>query len=357
MKNKLLPLMVLMAALGLATIAAYYSIFGISKLFSAQAEAVIVMAAVLEVSKLITAAYLERFWKTIHWIRKTYLVLAMLVLMAITSLGIYGFLVAAYQETAYELQTTEKIVQVQKTKQLRYQQQLGSVIEERDKLNTNISELTKGLSNNVITYIDADGNKITTTSRATRQALESQLKNSTIRRDTLAVKEAAFNDSITAIDLRVLDIESNSEAAAEIGPLKYVAQVTNNTTDKVVNWFILLFIVVFDPLAIMLLISANKALGGHESKPNYKVDAEELEEAEEEWDEDHAMDQVMNSMVDDLEEDDIQAIVEANENPPEPVEKLKQAAKDYGDGVGFSPIADARRGRTKVGSKLWDPKD
>ena len=352
MKNKLLPLMVLMAALGLATIAAYYSIFGISKLFSAQAEAVIVMAAVLEASKLITAAYLERFWKTIHWIRKTYLVLAMLVLMAITSLGIYGFLVAAYQETAYELQTTEKIVQVQKTKQLRYQQQLGSVIEEKDKLNTNISELTKGLSNNVITYVDADGNKITTTSRATRQALESQLKNSTIRRDTLAVREAAFNDSITAIDLRVLDIESNSEAAAEIGPLKYVAQVTNNTTDKVVNWFILLFIVVFDPLAIMLLISANKALGRRRME-----DDTDPTTPKDEFDEDHAMDQVMNGMVEDLSEDDLQEIVEANENSPDPTEELKQAAKDYKDGIGFSPIADRRRGSTKVGSKWWDDKD
>jgi hypothetical protein len=344
--------MVLMAALGLATIAAYYSIFGISKLFSAQAGAVIVMAATLEASKLITAAYLERFWKTIHWIRKAYLVLAMLVLMAITSLGIYGFLVAAYQETAYELQTTEKTVQVQKTKQLRYQQQLGSVIEERDKLNTNIGELTRGLSNNVITYIDSDGNKITTTSSATRRALESQLENSTARRDTLAVKEAILNDSITAIDLRVLVIESNSEAAAEIGPLKYVAQMTNNTTDKVVNWFILLFIVVFDPLAIMLLISANKALGRRRIE-----DYMDPPDPEDEFDEDHAMDQVMNSMVEDLSEDDIQEIVEANENPPEPVEKLKQAAKDYRDGIGFSPIADRRRGPTKVGSKWWDDKD
>ena len=100
MKNKLLPSIVLVAALSLAAIVDYYSIFAIIKLFTAQAEAVLVMAAVLEASKLITAAYLERFWNTIHWIRKTYLVLAMLVLMAITSLGIYGFLVAAYQETA-----------------------------------------------------------------------------------------------------------------------------------------------------------------------------------------------------------------------------------------------------------------
>jgi len=347
MKKKILPSIVLIAALSLAAIAAYYSVFGISKLFSAQATAVIVMAAVLETSKLITAAYLERFWKTIHWIRKVYLVLAMLILMTITSLGIYGFLVAAYQETAYELQSTEKIVQVQSTKQSRYKEQLVSVVDEKNKLNDNISELTKGLSNNVITYVDGEGNKITTTSRATRKALEAQLTQSISRREVLADKEAALNDSITTIDLRILDIESNSEAAAEIGPLKYVAQITSQTTDKVVNWFILLFIVVFDPLAIVLLISANKALGRHESKPNYKVDAQELEEVEEEWDEDHAMDQVMNDMVDGLEEDEY----------PEPTEALKKAAQDFKDDIGHHPIADRRRGKTIVGSKWWDDKD
>lgn len=347
MKNKILPLLVLAAAISLAAIAAYYSVFGISKLFSAQATAVIIMASVLETSKLITAAYLERFWSTIHWIRKTYLTLAMLVLMSITSLGIYGFLVAAYQETAYELQAVEQVVNVQKTKQSRYQEQLAFVVDEKTKLNNNIGELTKGLANNVITYVDNDGNTITTTSRATRKALENQLLQSTNRRDVLSEKEAILNDSITMIDLRILDIQSSSEAAAEIGPLKYVAQVTNQTTDKVVNWFILLFIVVFDPLAIILLISANKALSRRESKPNYKVDAQELEEVEEEWDEDHAMDQVMNDMVDGLEEDEY----------PEPNEELKKAAQEYKDDIGHHPIADRRRGKTIVGSKWWDDKD
>ena len=74
------------------------------------------MAGILEVSKLITASYLERYWKTINWIRKTYLTSAVLILMFITSLGIYGFLVSAYQETAYKVQEVEKKVLVQETK-------------------------------------------------------------------------------------------------------------------------------------------------------------------------------------------------------------------------------------------------
>jgi maltodextrin utilization protein YvdJ len=77
-----------------------------------------------------------------------------------------------------------------------------------------------------------------------------------------------LSDSISSIDLKVLDLETNSDVAAEIGPLKYVAKITGKDTDIVVNWFILLFIFVFDPLAIMLLVSANKALRIKKPKEN-----------------------------------------------------------------------------------------
>ena len=85
--KRFFPLLILLAALSLAIVAAYYSVFGISKLFSSQASAVILMAGILEASKLITASYLERFWETIHWVRKVYLTVAVLILMGITSLG------------------------------------------------------------------------------------------------------------------------------------------------------------------------------------------------------------------------------------------------------------------------------
>jgi len=266
--KKLFPILVLVAALSLAIVAAYYSVFGISKLFSSQAQAVIVMAGILEISKLITASYLERYWKTINWIRKIYLTSAVLVLMFITSLGIYGFLVSAYQETAYKVQEVEKKVMVQETKKKRYQEQLVSITTEKESLNKNITELTIGLSNNKIQRKDQNGNIITTTSSSTRRALEKQLDNSTNRRDKLSKKEQTLSDSISSIDLKVLDLEINSDVAAEIGPLKYVAKITGESVDKVVNWFILLFIFVFDPLAVMLLVSANKALYDLKSKKN-----------------------------------------------------------------------------------------
>ena len=265
--KKFFPILIFIAALSLATVAAYYSVFGISKLFSSQATAVIIMAGILEASKLITASYLERFWKTIHWLRKTYLITALVALMGITSLGIYGFLVSAYQETAYKMQAVDKQVEVQVKKRDRYKQQIVDISKEQQDINAQIIELSESLGNNVIQYTNSEGQLVTTQSSATRRIIQQQLDVQTARRDNITVKQDALNDSITKLDLNILDLETNSDVAAEIGPLKYVAKITETNTDQVVNWFILVFIFVFDPLAVMLLISANNLLAG-QSKTN-----------------------------------------------------------------------------------------
>lgn len=269
--KRIFPYTVLLASLALAGCAAYYSVFGLSKLFSAQAVAVIVMASILEASKLITASYLHRYWKRISILMRVYLTSALVVLMLITSIGIYGFLVSAYQETAYKLQNVEQEVAVLDLKRNRFQEQLTSIQSEKNTLNTNISELTSGLANNVIQYRDREGNLITTTSSATRKALETQLNQSVERRDRLSDKEIALTDSVSNIDTHILSLQTESDVAAEIGPLKYVASITGQDTDRVVNWFILLFIFVFDPLAVILLVSANKALGKHDDPDQVPV--------------------------------------------------------------------------------------
>ena len=267
--KRFFPILILTAALSLATVAAYYSVFGISKLFSSQASAVILMAAILEASKLITASYLERFWKTIHWVRKTYLISALIALMAITSLGIYGFLVSAYQETAYKMQAVDKQVEVKAKKRDRYQQQVKDISKEQKDINSQIIQLSESLGNNVIQYTNSEGQLITTQSSATRRIIQQQLDTQTSRRDSLTTKQDILNDSITKFDLDILDLETNSDVAAEIGPLKYVASITGKDTDQVVNWFILVFIFVFDPLAVMLLISANKIFYENSKKNIY----------------------------------------------------------------------------------------
>ena len=254
--KRFFPYLVLIAALALASSAAYYSVYGISKLFSAQALAVAVMAGTLEVSKLIAATYLHRYWKKINFLFKTYLTSAVLILMLITSIGIYGFLTAAYQETANELSFMNKEITVIEMKKSRFQEQLNGYTSEKNQLANSINELT----NNKIQYRDKETNQIiTTTSSSTRKVLTAQLNDMKEQRNNVSIKMESLTDSVTSLDLQILDIESNSTVANEIGPLKYVSELIDKPVNEVVNWFILIFIFVFDPLAVVLLVAANKS--------------------------------------------------------------------------------------------------
>ena len=180
--------------------------------------------------------------------------------MFITSLGIYGFLTAAYQETANELSFMDKEISVIELKKSRFQEQLNGYTAEKNQLANSITELTKGLSNNTIQYKDKEtGQIITTTSSSTRKVLNAQLDDMKEQRNNVSIKIESLTESVTSLDLQVLDIESNSTVANEVGPLKYISELLERPMNQVVNWFILIFIFVFDPLAIVLLIASNKA--------------------------------------------------------------------------------------------------
>ena len=308
------------AAFALAGSAAYYSVFGLSKLFSAQAFAVIIMASTLEISKLITASYLHQYWKQIGILLKTYLVTAVLVLMLITSAGIYGFLVSAYQTTSDQLTVLDKQTAVVKLKNNRFREQLSLYQFEKEQLNQSILDLSKGLSNNVIQYKDKEGNIITTTSSLTRKALQSQLSDSKEQRNLSAIKIESLTDSITKLDLLVLDIESNNDVSAELGPLRYISDISGYPMNVVVNWFILIFIFVFDPLAITLLIAAqiaNKKTDMNKSESlndptQIIVDNDQEIELQDDWD---------NTLMDGLEDNLTQETLSATD-----IEWLQNAA-------------------------------
>ena len=267
--KKYFPYLVLIAALALASSAAYYSVYGISKLFSAAAVSVAIMAGTLEASKLIAATYLHRYWKKINFLFKLYLTSAVLILMFITSIGIYGFLTASYQTTANELFVMDKEIAIIEMKKSRYLEQLTGYTSEKTQLASSITELTKGLSNNKVQWRDKEtGQIITSTSSKTRKVLQTQLNDFKTQRNNVSLKIESLTDSVTKLDLQVLDLQSNSEVANEIGPLKYVSELLDRPMNQVVNWFILIFIFVFDPLAVVLLIGANKAF--EIIKPNIK---------------------------------------------------------------------------------------
>ena len=262
-RSNLFVLLMIISTLALAGSAAYYSVFGLSSLFAGARFEVIIMAGALEFSKLIIASYLHNHWSKAGWM-KWYLTLAVGVLMIITSAGIYGFLTSAYQKTADQLGVMEKQINVIELKKDRFQDQLDYYNTEKVSLNNSIADLRNGITNNKIQYKDTLGNIITTQSSSTRKLLTKELDLAVQSRSEVSVKIESVTDSITKLDLQILDLESNNEVAAEIGPLRYMAEITNKPMNVIVNWFTLLIVFVFDPLAIAMVIALNKLIGRHE---------------------------------------------------------------------------------------------
>jgi hypothetical protein len=256
----------------------------LSSLFAGARFEVIILAGALEFSKLIVASYLHNNWKTAGWM-KYYLSLAVFVLMIITSAGIYGFLTSAYQKTSDDVTMMNKRISVVELKKERFNTQLTMLVNEKNQLSNSISDLSKGLSNNVIQYRDREtGQIITTTSSSTRRALKQELEESKEQRNKISQKIESLTDSVTNLDFEILEIQSSSDAVSEIGTLRYLSKITGKPMDTVVNWFTLLIVFVFDPLAIAMVIALNKltvTTPPRRKLPNIKSDVEDIEPDEE----------------------------------------------------------------------------
>ena len=269
---------VLLSAIVIATVAAFFSVSGLGKLFAGSFLAVVIMAAALEIGKLVTASLLTRHWNDLTRLMRTYYLSATFILIVITSAGIYGFLTAAYQTTADQLSILDRQTQVLDLRKERYQEQLDLYVGERETLSSTVEELSRGLANNVIQYVDEEtGQLITTTSLNTRLALQEQLQIATSERENLATRIEELTDSVTQLDLQALNLPVDSEVAAEVGPLRYLSNLTGWSMDRVVNAFALLIVFVFDPLAVLLLISS-LGLIAREKQPHNPAYAKEGDE-------------------------------------------------------------------------------
>ena len=270
MKARLFPLIIALSALAVSGSAAFYSVFGLSKLFAGASTQVIIMAGSLEFAKLVVASLLYQYWDTINkWLR-SYLAIACFILMVITSGGIYGFLSGAYQTTATQSELLDKSLMILNQKQVRFQETKEDLNIEKTGLTKSISDLRIALSNPAqVQYIDkASGQLITTSSSSARRALQSELKTTIAERDVINIKIEAVMDSINKTDMALLDKEISNEAESELGPLKYLAETTGYPMNEVVNWFLLLIIFVFDPLAIALVVAANMAFAQLKGQKN-----------------------------------------------------------------------------------------
>ena len=230
-------------------------------LFAGASTQVIIMAGTLEVAKLVVASLLYQYWDRINKLLRTYFILAVFVLMVITSGGIYGFLSGAYQETATQSEFMDRQVNVIELKQDRFEETKSDLKVEKAALTKSISDLRIALSNptSVSYYSEEAEQVITTTSSSARRALQSELKTSITERDQIDLRLNAATDSVAALDVAILDAQIGNESARELGPLKYMSELTGWAMSKVVNWFMILIIFVFDPLAIGMIVAANMA--------------------------------------------------------------------------------------------------
>ena len=247
MKERVLPYIIALSALFVSSCAVFYSVYGLSQLFAGASKAVIVMASSLEIAKLVVASLLYQYWGELNKLLRLYLTIACVTLMLITSGGIYGFLSGAYQETATKSELMDKHTLMLQTKQNRFNEQLKA---EKELL----VNYTEALSNpTMIQYVDRETQQlITTTSSRQRKLMTLQLNE---------VKSNIYmlNDSISIYDMKILEKQVSNETARELGPLKYIAKSLDVEMDKVVNYFLLLIVFVFDPLAVCLVIAANFA--------------------------------------------------------------------------------------------------
>ena len=218
-----------LSALLIAGSAAALSVYGLAKLFSGAFLSVVVMAGSLELGKLVTASFLYRYWNMINWFQKVYMTIATIVLVFITSAGIFGYLSNAYQGATleFEKQSTELIAVEERIEQLE-----DDKIFLKEELSVAISELPDN-------YITAK--------RKLREDYNPQI---------LSVNEEILNYKKTRADLEIQLVSTG----VDVGPAIYLARTFGTDIDTVVKFFIFILIFVFDPLAVMLVIAYNQAL-------------------------------------------------------------------------------------------------
>ena len=218
-----------LSALLIAGSAAAFSVYGLAKLFSGAFLSVVVMAGSLELGKLVTASFLYRYWNMINWFQKVYMTIATIVLIFITSAGIFGYLSNAYQGATLEFEK-------QSTELLTIEERIEQLDEDKVFLKEELEVAISELPDNYITA-----------KRKLREEYNPQI--------------TQLNQELLEYKTRRADLEIELvSTGVDVGPAIYLARTFGTDIDTVVKFFIFILIFVFDPLAVMLVIAYNQAL-------------------------------------------------------------------------------------------------
>lgn len=276
-------------AVSLAISAGYISVIGWGKLFAGEAMVVMIVMGIIEAAKVITTIYLHRYGKKKpresgtsvlkHLLGgiltlKTYLVVGVIATMLLTSVGIYGFLTGAYQETANKMELQNGELSILEGKKSIYEEKIienKGVIETKRERVAILSNLRKQQE----VRIDSLQNKryFTSARRVEAQIKEADTEIQKLNDDVDVIVElnSSLQDSVGSYQVKILVMASNSDIASEIGPLKYISTLTGFDMDSIINWLVLIIIFIFDPMAISLVLASNKVFDENSKKKDKTI--------------------------------------------------------------------------------------
>ncbi len=241
--------LVLLVALSISGVAAWYSIAGLAAIFAAAQIPIIIMGGVLEVGKLVTASWLYQNWKQIPFLLKSYLTIAVVILMFITSMGIFGFLSKAHIDQTVLSGDNTLLVQ-----------QLDNRIARQNKVVRDNELVIAQLDGVVQILMDADRVRGKSGAIAVRTSQKEE-------RDELNQNINEASNIIFKLQSEKLKLQQEqNQLEAEVGPIKYIAELfyqedtTKDMLEEAVRWVIIIIVFVFDPLAVLLIVAANMSL-------------------------------------------------------------------------------------------------
>jgi hypothetical protein len=303
------------SALIIAGCAAFFSVTGLGVLFSGASTAVMVMAGSLEFAKLVAATYLKQMWDEIKGFNKWYLTIAVGILMMITSAGIFGYLSNAFQAQSLQLQQVDREVLVFSTKIEQNNSQITQLNTQLGQLSsTQNTILDKGTVNNrLLRSIDNKDRQVATINKKISNLQDENAKNT---------------EKINEIKIKNLDLEK------EVGGFRFIAEAFGIELKNVVKFFIFLIVIVFDPLAIALIIAFNGLIGKKKEKT---YDLDDLMEKNYQIYGDNGKNSSKESIFSDIVEEnpilasekDAEVFFDTIDNPPAPSEELIKAAEKY----------------------------
>lgn len=204
---------------------ACFSIAGLTKLFAGAPIAVGIMAGALEFTKMMAASFLHRNWRQLHFIMKIYMTMAVGILMCVTSMGIFGYLSYAYQHTSAELKNTNVKLEYLQSEQRKVQEETDRVQKSIDEIPA--SRITKRIE--------------------TQKELEPHLQQ--LQKQSIDIEMQLRNENLKKLSFQM-----------EIGPIVYVAELLRADTDHIASYLIILFVFVFDPLAVCMVLATSFAI-------------------------------------------------------------------------------------------------